>query len=122
MGRTSAHSAVSNSQAPVLTTHAAVSGMCLLDLCNESCFLQVYTDSHVSTKYHWARPHVLSPESTATITWDIPEGIPSGQAGQTGWLQPLLVELNILHLCMSLQSCHACMRRVATSSGRMGVN
>ena len=40
--------------------------------------LQVYTDSDVSTKYHWARPHVLSPESTATITWDIPEGTFSG--------------------------------------------
>ncbi|KAK9901622.1 hypothetical protein WJX75_005298 [Coccomyxa subellipsoidea] len=38
----------------------------------------VYTDSHVSTKYHWARPHVLSPESSATITWDIPEGTPAG--------------------------------------------
>ena len=35
-----------------------------------------YTDSDVSTKYHWARPHVLSPESTATVTWDIPRGHP----------------------------------------------
>ena len=41
--------------------------------------LQVYTDSDVSTKYHWARPHVLSPESTATVTWDIPEGTLSGE-------------------------------------------
>lgn len=40
--------------------------------------MQVYTDSHVSTKFYWARPHVLSPESSATITWDIPEGIPAG--------------------------------------------
>ena len=39
----------------------------------------MYTDSHVSTKYHWARPHTLSPESTATITWDIPEGTLSGE-------------------------------------------
>lgn len=40
--------------------------------------MQVYTDSHVSTKYHWTRPHVLSPESSATITWDIPEGTSAG--------------------------------------------
>ena len=40
--------------------------------------MQVYTDSHVSTKFYWARPHVLSPESSATITWDIPEGTPAG--------------------------------------------
>ena len=40
--------------------------------------MQVYTDSHVSTKYHWARPHTLSPESTATITWDIPDKTLSG--------------------------------------------
>ncbi|CAL8468077.1 g7616 [Coccomyxa elongata] len=38
----------------------------------------VYTDNHVSTKFYWARPHMLSPESTATITWDIPEGTPAG--------------------------------------------
>ena len=44
--------------------------------------LQVYTDSDVSTKYHWGRPHVLSPESTATITWDIPEGTLSGMRCQ----------------------------------------
>jgi len=42
--------------------------------------VQVYTDSHVSTRYHWARPHALSPESTATITWDIPEDTSSGKA------------------------------------------
>ena len=42
--------------------------------------VQVYTDSHVSTKFYWARPHMLSPESTATITWDIPEGTPAGAA------------------------------------------
>lgn len=42
--------------------------------------VQVYTDNHVSTKFYWARPHMLSPESTAIITWDIPEGTPAGAA------------------------------------------
>jgi hypothetical protein len=49
-----------------------------MDFDRVSAAVQVYTDSHVSTKYHWARPHVLSPESSATITWDIPEGTPAG--------------------------------------------
>ena len=39
---------------------------------------QVHTDDHVSTKFHWQRPHILSPESSATITWDIPPGTPPG--------------------------------------------
>ncbi|KAK9816671.1 hypothetical protein WJX72_003530 [[Myrmecia] bisecta] len=37
-----------------------------------------YTDNDLSTKYHWQRPHMLSSESTATITWTIPEGTPAG--------------------------------------------
>jgi DNA gyrase inhibitor GyrI len=40
--------------------------------------MQVYTDAHVSTKYHWQRPHILSPESSATISWDIPDDTPAG--------------------------------------------
>ncbi len=39
---------------------------------------QVLTDNDISTKFAWARPHHLSSESTATITWDIEPGTPSG--------------------------------------------
>lgn len=38
----------------------------------------VYTDDDISTKFHWQRPHMLSSESTATITWKIPEGTEDG--------------------------------------------
>ena len=41
-------------------------------------FLQVYTDDDISTKFHWQRPHMLSSESTATVTWKIPEGTEDG--------------------------------------------
>lgn len=34
--------------------------------------LQVCTDNDISTKFHWQRPHMLSSESTATVTWKIP--------------------------------------------------
>ena len=40
--------------------------------------LQVYTDDDISTKFHWQRPHMLSSESTATVTWKIPEGTEDG--------------------------------------------
>jgi len=39
---------------------------------------QVYTDDDISTKFHWQRPHMLSSESTATVTWKIPEGTEDG--------------------------------------------
>ena len=39
---------------------------------------QVYTDDDISTKFHWQRPHMLSSESTATVTWKIPEGTEEG--------------------------------------------
>lgn len=38
----------------------------------------VYTDDDISTKFHWQRPHMLSSESTATVTWKIPEGTEDG--------------------------------------------
>ena len=41
-------------------------------------FLQVYTDDDISTKFHWQRLHMLSSESTATVTWKIPEGTEDG--------------------------------------------
>lgn len=40
--------------------------------------LQVYTDNDTSTKYAWGRPHTLSSESTATISWQIPKGTADG--------------------------------------------
>lgn len=40
--------------------------------------VQVFTDNDISTKYAWGRPHTLSSESLATISWQIPEGTPSG--------------------------------------------
>ena len=40
--------------------------------------LQVLTDNDMSTKFHWKRPSMLSPQSTATITWTIPDGTPPG--------------------------------------------
>ena len=40
--------------------------------------LQVLTDNDMSTKFHWKRPSMLSPQSTATITWTIAEGTPPG--------------------------------------------
>ena len=40
--------------------------------------LQVHTDNDICTTYFWKRPHMLSSESTATITWTIPEGTPDG--------------------------------------------
>ena len=91
----------------------------------------MYTDGHVSTKYHWARPHVLSPESTATITWDIPEGTPSGEAGQIGWQQPLRAHMEyVAH--MDVTAVLPCMHEACghifghggcelSSSGRLGL-
>jgi len=32
----------------------------------------VHTDNDMSTKFAWARPHRLSSESTATVTWRVP--------------------------------------------------
>ena len=40
--------------------------------------LQAFTDNDVSTKFAWARPHTLSSQSTATISWHIPGGTPDG--------------------------------------------
>lgn len=44
-----------------------------------SQILQVHTDNDISTKFFWKRPSMLSPESTATIQWNIPEGTQPGQ-------------------------------------------
>ncbi|KAL3142319.1 hypothetical protein ABBQ38_002661 [Trebouxia sp. C0009 RCD-2024] len=41
-------------------------------------WITVYTDNDISTKFHWQRPHMLSSESTATVTWKIPEGTEAG--------------------------------------------
>ena len=38
----------------------------------------MYTDNDISTKYAWGRPHTLSSQSTATISWRIPDGMPDG--------------------------------------------
>ena len=38
----------------------------------------MHTDNDICTTYFWKRPHMLSSESTATITWTIPEGTPDG--------------------------------------------
>lgn len=32
----------------------------------------MHTDNDMSTKFAWARPHPLSSESTATVTWRVP--------------------------------------------------
>lgn len=39
---------------------------------------QVLTDAHRSTRFAWARPHTLSSESTAAISWDIPASVRPG--------------------------------------------
>jgi len=39
---------------------------------------QVLTDDHLSTRFAWARPHTLSSESTAAISWEIPPGVQPG--------------------------------------------
>jgi neutral ceramidase len=39
---------------------------------------EVHTDNDMSTKFYWSRPHMLSSESTAAITWQIPSGTPDG--------------------------------------------
>ena len=44
------------------------------------CMAQVLTDDHLSTRFAWARPHTLSSESTAAISWDIPASVQPG-----GW-------------------------------------
>ena len=36
------------------------------------CHVQVHTDNDLSTKFAWARPHPLSSESTATVSWRVP--------------------------------------------------
>nr|QOL01216.1 putative extracellular protein TR9_024 [Trebouxia lynnae] len=41
-------------------------------------WITVYTDNDISTKLHWQRPHMLSSESTATVTWKIPPGTEDG--------------------------------------------
>lgn len=38
----------------------------------------MHTDNDICTTYFWKRLHMLSSESTATITWTIPEGTPDG--------------------------------------------
>jgi hypothetical protein len=43
--------------------------------------MQVLTDDHLSTRFAWARPHTLSSESTAAISWEVPPGVqPGGRA------------------------------------------
>ena len=39
---------------------------------------QAYTDNDVSTTFHWERPHALSSESTATLTWRVPADAVAG--------------------------------------------
>jgi len=39
---------------------------------------QAYTDNDVSTTFRWERPHVLSSESTATLTWRVPADAVAG--------------------------------------------
>ena len=39
---------------------------------------QAYTDNDVSTTFHWERPHALSSESSATLTWRVPADAVTG--------------------------------------------
>ena len=43
-----------------------------------SLLLQAYTDNDVSTTFDWQRPHALSSQSTATLTWRIPTDVVAG--------------------------------------------
>jgi hypothetical protein len=52
---------------------------CFVDLCrDEELPVQAYTDNDVSTTFDWQRPHVLSSQSTATLTWRIPADVVAG--------------------------------------------
>jgi neutral ceramidase len=38
----------------------------------------VHTDADWSTKFAWGRPHALSELSSATISWEVPQGAAPG--------------------------------------------
>lgn len=39
---------------------------------------QVATDNNMETKFAWQRPHPLSSESTAAVSWTVPDGAQPG--------------------------------------------